>query len=112
LQLREEKGRPAHGDSDMDEGIKITRSNYTQYMDRKKDALQFDVKKREAAKDKANEAGDESSNEEEDGTDHEAPAHNLLDKISLLEWLRYYNFKTGTKRPRAKPRCIHYYPRY
>ena len=36
---------------------------------------------------------------EEDGTDHEAPS--LLDNVSLLESLRYYNIKTGTKRPRT-----------
>jgi hypothetical protein len=93
-----------------EEGIKITRSKYTPYMDRKKDALQFDANKRQAAKDKTNDAhdssGDEPSSEEEDGTDHEASSHNMLDNVSLLEWLRHYNFKTGAKRPRAKPRCI------
>jgi hypothetical protein len=115
LDCREEKDRPAYGEMD-EEGIKITRSKYTRYMDRKKDALQFDANKRQAAKDKTNDShdssGDEPSSEEEDGTDHEAPSHNMLDNVSLLEWLRHYNFKTGAKRPRAKPRCINYYPRY
>ncbi|KAN0067963.1 hypothetical protein V8E54_013891 [Elaphomyces granulatus] len=114
LDCREEKNRPAYGEMD-EEGIKIT---YTRYMDRKKDALRLDSDKRQAARHKANEAQgdessvDESSSEEEDCTGYEAPNRNPLDNVSLLEWLRYYNFKTCTKRPRAKPRCISYYPRY
>jgi hypothetical protein len=117
LDCRKEKDRPAYGEMD-EEGIKITRSKYTRYMDRKKDALKFDSDKRQAARHKANEAQsdessvDESLSEEEDCTGYEAPDRSLLDNVSLLEWLRFYNFKTCTKRPRAKSRCINYYPRY
>jgi ATP-dependent DNA helicase PIF1 len=118
LDCRKEEDRPAYGEMD-EEGIKITRSRYTRYMDRKKDALKFDAKKRQAARDKANEAqsdessSDESSSEEEESRrDCEASVRDLLDKVSLLEWLKYYNSETFAKRPRAKPRCINYYPRY
>jgi hypothetical protein len=43
---REEKDRPAHGEMG-EEGIKITRSKYTGYMGRKKDALRLDSDKRQ-----------------------------------------------------------------
>jgi hypothetical protein len=45
LDCRKEKDRPGYGEMD-EEDIKITQSRYTRYMDRKKDALKFDAKKR------------------------------------------------------------------
>ena len=45
LDYRKEQDRPAYGEMD-EEGIKITRSKYTRYMNRKKDALSFDAKQR------------------------------------------------------------------
>ena len=63
LDCRKEKDRPGYGEMD-EEGIKITRSKYTRYMDRKKDALKFDAKRRQAARDTNEAQSDESSDDE------------------------------------------------
>lgn len=49
--------------------------------------------------------------------DHALPTelledHEALRNTTLLEWMKYWDHQKMVARPRAKPRIIHYYPRY